>query len=210
MAKKRSRGPKPHKFRNKLLLNQWLVSLFGIDPLAEHKVNGKAVRPFHKLAEPIRDPRLEGLDKDNLHFFYHHLGDSPLFSYADPTADFPGFRISRDMLLTYEQNIVRHTQAINEKRHRPIGWKYYQWLTLIFVEIYLDRFFGNREGMLADLNAFVERFNRHWDDYADVPPYNEDDLNKLCMQNATGSGKTLLMHVNLLQYRRLRRKAWEG
>jgi hypothetical protein len=55
--------------------------------------------------------------------------------------------------------------------------------------------------MLADLNAFVERFNRHWDDYADVPPYNEDDLNKLCMQNATGSGKTLLMHVNLLQYR---------
>jgi hypothetical protein len=159
------------------------------------------VRPFHKLAEPIRDPRLEGLDKDNLHFFYHHLGDSPLFSYADPTADFPGFRISRDMLLTYEQNIVRHTQAINEKRHRPVVWKYYQWLTLIFVEIYLDRFFGNREGMLADLNAFVERFNRHWDDYADVPPYNEDDLNKLCMQNATGSGKTLLMHVNLLQYR---------
>ncbi len=155
MAKKRSRGPKPHKFRNKLLLNQWLVSLFGIDPLTEHKVHGKVVRPFHKLAEPLRDPRLEGLDKDNLHFFYHHLGDSPLLSYADPTADFPGFRISRDMLLTYEQNIVRHTQAINEKRHRPIGWKYYQWLTLIFVEIYLDRFFGNREGRLADLNALL-------------------------------------------------------
>jgi hypothetical protein len=55
--------------------------------------------------------------------------------------------------------------------------------------------------MLADLNAFVERFNRQWVDYADVPPYNEDDLNKLCLQNATGSGKTLLMHVNLLQYR---------
>jgi hypothetical protein len=108
MAKRKSKGPKQHAFRNKLVLNQWLVSLFGIDPLTEQKVNGKVVRPFHKLAEPIRDPRLEGLDKDNLHFFYHHLGDSPLFSYADPTADFPGFRISRDMLLTYEQNIVRH------------------------------------------------------------------------------------------------------
>jgi hypothetical protein len=34
-----------------------------------------------------------------------------------------------------------------------------------------------------------------------VPPYAEDDLNKLCLQLATGSGKTLLMHVNLLQYR---------
>lgn len=201
MARTRSRGPKPHGFRNKLLLNQWLISLFGVDPLTEHTINGRAVRPFHKLAESIRDPRLEGLDKDNLHFFYHHLGSSPLLNYASPTVDFPGVRISRDMLLTYEQNIVRHTRAINTKRQRPVVWKYYQWLTLIFVEIYLDRFFGNREGMLTELNAFVERFNRHWDGYADVPPYSEDDLNKLCMQNATGSGKTLLMHVNLLQYR---------
>lgn len=79
-------------------------------------------------------------------------------------------------------------------------WKYYQWLTLLFVEIYLDRYFGNRDGLLADLNAFVERFNKHWIDYVDIPFYNGDDLNKLCLQNATGSGKTLLMHVNLLQY----------
>ena len=201
MAKRKSRGPESHAFRNKLLLNQWLISLFGIDPLTEHRVNGVEVRPFHKLAEPICDPRLEGLDKDNLHYFFHYLGDSPLFSYADPTADFPGFRISRDMLLTYEQNIVRHTQTINEKRNRPVVWKYYQWLTLLFVEIYLDRFFGNRDQLLADLNAFVDRFNSRWAEYKDVPPYSEDDLNKLCLQNATGSGKTLLMHVNLLQYR---------
>ena len=201
MAKKRSRGLKSHAFRDKLLLNQWLISLFGIDPLAEQKVNGKLVRPFHKLAEPIRDARLEGLDKDNLHYFYHYLGDSPLLSAANPEAALPGFCINRDVLLTYEQNIVRHTQAINEKRHRPVVWKYYQWLTLLFVEIYLDRFFGNREGLLHDLNAYVERFNSHWSEYVDVPPYNEDDLNKLCLQSATGSGKTLLMHVNLLQYR---------
>jgi hypothetical protein len=200
MAKKRSRGPKPHKFRNKLILNQWLISLFGIDPLIEHKVNGKAVRPFHKLVEPIRDQQLEGLGKDELHEFYHNLGDSPLFSYADPSAALPGFRISRDMLLTYEQNVVHHTKAINDKREKPIVWKYFQWLSLIFVEVYLDRFFGNRDGMLTDLNVFVDRFNRRWEEYADVPAYSEDDLNKLCMQNATGSGKTLLMHVNLLQY----------
>lgn len=201
MAKKRSRGLKSHTFRDKLLLNQWLISLFGIDPLVEQKVNGKLVRPFHKLAEPIRDARLEGLDKDNLHYFYHYLGDSPLLSSTNPEAALPGFRINRDVLLTYEQNIVRHTQAINEKRHRPVVWKYYQWLTLLFVEIYLDRFFGDREGLLHDLNAHVERFNNHWSEYVNVPPYNEDDLNKLCLQSATGSGKTLLMHVNLLQYR---------
>jgi len=109
--------------------------------------------------------------------------------------------LSKDQILLYEENIVRQTKTINEKRHRRIVWKYYQWLTLLFVEIYLDRFFSNREGLLNELNEFVERFNRHWNDYADVPFYNEDDLNKLCLQNATGSGKTLLMHVNLLQYR---------
>ena len=195
MAPRRSRGPMPHKFMNKLLLNQWLISLFGIDPLVEQRNNGKVVRPFHKLAEPIRDPRMEGLDADNIHKFYHNLINSDMFWNNGDR------KLSKEQLLIYEENIVRHTQTINEKRHRPIVWKYYQWLTLLFVEIYLDRFFGNREGMLSEINAFVERFNRHWVNYADVPAYDEDDLNKLCLQNATGSGKTLAMHVNLLQYR---------
>lgn len=192
MAKKRSRGPTPHKFRDKLLLNQWLVSLFGIGSLAENKLRGQDVRPFHLLADPIKNPRLEGLDHDNLHHFYHALVNSNLFENGQCA-------LSKGQILLYEENIVRHTQAINEKRHRPVVWKYYQWLTLLFVEIYLDRFFGDRGGLLNDLNAFVERFNNYWGDYADVAPYIEDDLNKLCMQNATGSGKTLLMHVNLLR-----------
>ena len=51
MARLRSKGPKSHRFANKLLLNQWLISLFGIDPLVEQRNNGKVVRPFHKLAE---------------------------------------------------------------------------------------------------------------------------------------------------------------
>ena len=194
MAKSRSRGPKPHTFRNKLLLNQWMVNLFGIDPLTENMLRGQKVRPFRLLADPIKDLGLEGLDHDNLHHFYHALVISNLF-WNDLSA------ISKEQILRYEENIVRHTQAINEKRHRPVVWKYYQWLTLLFVEIYLERIFGNREGLLNELNTFVERFNSHWDDYADMPLYSNDDLNKLCLQNATGSGKTLLMHVNLLQYR---------
>jgi hypothetical protein len=200
VAKRKAKGPTPHKFRDKLVLNQWLISLFGIDPLKEHKQQGQTVRPFRLLTDPISDPRLEGLNHDNLHHFYHHLADCPLLSYSDPTAPVPRFRITRDVLLRYEENIVSHTQHINAKRHRPVVWKYYQWLTLLFVEIYLDRFFGNREGLLTDLNEYVARFNEHFPEYADVPAYGEDDLNKLCLQNATGSGKTLLMHVNLLQY----------
>lgn len=67
MAKRKSRSNKSHDFANKLLLNQWLISLFGIDFLTQHIINGRTVRPFHKLAEPIRDPRQEGLDSDNLY-----------------------------------------------------------------------------------------------------------------------------------------------
>jgi superfamily II DNA or RNA helicase len=198
VARSKQKGPKQLGFKNKLVLNQWMISLFGIDPLAEHRDQGRIIRPFHKLAEHIRDTRLEGLDADNLHFFYHHLVGSPLFSYA--REDARGIMISPDLLLTYEQNIVRHTQTINEKRQRPIVWKYYQWLTLLFVEIYLDRFFSDRESLRDDLNDYVEKFNNHWEAFADVPYYSDDDLNKICLQNATGSGKTLLMHVNLLQY----------
>ena len=45
-----------HKFSDKLILNQWLMSQFGIDPLLDYKDRDK---PFHKLAAPIRDSRLE-------------------------------------------------------------------------------------------------------------------------------------------------------
>ena len=190
---RRSHGSQEHNYRNKLLLNQWLMSLFGIDTFADNELHGQSVRPFHVLADDIKHRSSEGLDNDNLHYFYHTLVASNLLRSGLCA-------LSKEQILSYEENIVRHTQAINENRSRPVVWKYYQWLTLLFVEIYLEKFFGNREILQNDLNIFVERFNNHWSDKVDVPLYIEDDLNKLCLQNATGSGKTLIMHVNLLQY----------
>lgn len=191
--KRRVRGPKSHSFGNKLVLNQWLISLFGVDPLVEHRNGSQILRPFHKLATPIRGVQFEGLDADNLHLFYHELIRSDFF--WDDHA-----QISKDQLLVYEQNIVAHTQALNEKRNRPITWKYFQWLSLLFTEVYLDRFFRDPEGLLEDLNQYLTRFNAKWPDYADLEPFQLDDLNKICMQNATGSGKTLLMHTNVRQF----------
>jgi len=68
------------------------------------------------------------------------------------------------------------------------------------VEIYLDRYFSDKESLLAALNEYVNRFNSRWPDYADMDYFNADELNKLSLQNATGSGKILLMHVNYMQY----------
>lgn len=193
MARKPKSKIKPLPFGHKLVLNQWIVSLFGFDPLKDHKDGKRTLRPVQPLAKTVKDAP-EGMTAENLHHFYKAL-DVHLQAGAEITpAD----------LLRYEHNIVSHTLAINEKRDRPIVWKYYQWLTLLFAEIYLDRFFSDRAALLDALNAYVESFNEYWTDEGyetGITPYELDDLNKLCLQNATGSGKTLLMHVNFLQFR---------
>ena len=191
---KKESDPKKHPFRNKLLLNQWIISLFGIDPLQEHSIRGEKVRPFHNLAESIStNLDLEGLTEEGIHRFYGAFVNSGLF--WSETCE-----LSKEQILIYEENIARHTERINKDRDRKIVWKYFQWLTLLFVEIYLDRFFCDKEKLLDDLNAYVQKFNEHFSEYENIAEYEQDDLNKICFQNATGSGKTLLMHVNLLQY----------
>lgn len=193
MARKPKSKVKPLPFGHKLVLNQWIVSLFGFDPLKDHKDGKRTLRPVQPLAKTVKDAQ-GGMTSENLHHFYKAL-DVHLQEGAE---------ITRADLLRYEHNIVSHTLAINEKRDRPIVWKYYQWLSLLFAEIYLDRFFANRAALLDALNAYVDTFDKYWTGEGYEPgitPYELDDLNKLCLQNATGSGKTLLMHVNFLQFR---------
>lgn len=193
MARKPKSKVKPLPFGHKLVLNQWIVSLFGFDPLKDHKDGKRTLRPVQPLAKTVKDAQ-EGMTPENLHHFYKAL-DVHLQEIA---------QITRADLLRYEHNIVSHTLAINERRDRPIVWKYYQWLSLLFAEIYLDRFFADREALLEALNDYVADFNKYWTEEGyetGITPYELDDLNKLCLQNATGSGKTLLMHVNFLQFR---------
>ena len=73
MARRSAKGPRPMKFRDKLILNQWMMNLLGVDPLREHDLGGKKARPWHVLAAPIKDPRMEGLDASNIHRFFQTL-----------------------------------------------------------------------------------------------------------------------------------------
>ncbi|MEK6677713.1 MAG: DEAD/DEAH box helicase family protein [Planctomycetota bacterium] len=164
------------KFDQKLVLHQWMLSLF----------DG---RSFEQLAEPLKPAELEGLDEDNNHKFLKQIR---LLWEFDA---FPG-----DILLGYDQNIVKHTLKLNERRPDPIRWKYFQWLSLLFTEVYLDRFFRHPQRLLTDLNQFVEKFNADKLEKDRIPPYQPGDLRKIAFWNATGSGKTLLMHVNIFQY----------
>lgn len=166
----------PLKFDEKLILNQWMLWLFDKSS-------------FEQLAEPFKPAELEGLNEDNNHKFL------AVFRALWELDEFPG-----DTLLGYDQNIVKHTLKLNEHRLQPIRWKYFQWLSLLFTEVYLDRFFRDPNKLLADLNEFVGKFNAENSAKDQIPAYELADLRKIAFWNATGSGKTLLMHVNIHQY----------
>jgi superfamily II DNA or RNA helicase len=175
-AKKRASSTAALPFSKKLVLNQWMLSLF-------------QTTSFDTLAEPLRPLELEGLDENGIHKFHHQM--RLLWEFPE---------LPEDVLLGYDENIVRHTQALSAKRKNPLRWKYFQYLTLLFTEIFLDRFFRDPDKLLSDLNAYLKVFNLPLPESEQLPEYTLSDLRKLAFWNATGSGKTLLMHVNIKQY----------
>ena len=104
-------------------------------------------------------------------------------------------------LPTYDANIKRHLAAINYKRTQPIVLRYFQYLALLYTEIFLDWKFNRPGELLRQLNNFVQLRNdaRAPGDAMDTP-FQTDDLEKLAFWMATGAGKTLIMHINYHQY----------
>jgi hypothetical protein len=184
MAKRTSVKKAALRFDQKLVLNRWMLHQFEVDDLKT-------------LGNRIDSPDYEGFDSENRTQFYNILTSTLPFREA---------KLSQAQLLEYDQNIVRHWKRITESRNRTgqvLLPKYFQYLALLFVDVYLDQYFRDREGLLAALNAEVEAHNlKHGSNEADaVDVYTLADLNKLAIWCATGSGKTLLMHMNVLQYR---------
>ena len=69
------------------------------------------------------------------------------------------------------RRFVKHTQRLNDRRitrgEDAIVWKYFQYLTLLFTEIYLDRYFRDPLSLLKVLNTQVAAYNadkthRYW------------------------------------------------
>ncbi|NOT00665.1 MAG: DEAD/DEAH box helicase family protein [Phycisphaerales bacterium] len=170
-------GVAPLRFDQRLVLNRWLLHLFEVER-------------FEQLAEGLKDPRLEGFDENNISRHAKAIVNR-LFNLP---------ALPPDVLFGYDQNIVRHTLEISAHRHEPIRWKYFQYLALLFAEIYLDRYFRDPGRFLDDLNAFVAEFNRDKPERDRVSAFEGSDLNRVAFWCATGSGKTLLMHVNIRQY----------
>ncbi len=158
------------------MLNQYLLTQFGVDD-------------FRDLSTSLKRPSLEEIDGEGVTGFYKQL-----------TTQFSGrCTISDEALARYDLNIVSHMRAINDARDEPLVLKYFQYLSLLFIEYYLDQYFNNRQNLVDGLNDYVTFFARQFPNDA-CSPYTEGDLNKIAVWNATGSGKTLIMQVNFHQY----------
>jgi len=153
-----------------LILNKYLLSLFGVSD-------------FRDLQEKLKDARVD-VDSDGRSHFVNALRSS-----------FEN-RISEDDLLRYDENIQSYVRKINYKRE-PVSLKYFQYLAVLFTEIVLDNLKNRKEEFLYELNEFLNNYKQ---EITLIDDFTEDDLNKLAFWMATGSGKTLIAHINYYQF----------
>ena len=125
MANRRSTRQRQATFHfgKSLVLFQYILSLFEVNSLGD-------------LCEGMKVFQLEGLDEDNVSRFHNHLVNKLFERQALPN----------DMLLEYDQNIVSHTLRISRRRE-GFRWKYFQYMALLFTEIYLDKYFQSSENI---------------------------------------------------------------
>ena len=164
------------KLEKRLVLLAWLNDLFG------YKTNQELLSDMKEADE--------GFDPYGRSFIYHRLvgrGDKLNISLSD--------------LDRYDENIRHHLATINQRRPEPIILRYFQYLALLYAEVFLDWRFNHPGRMLRSLNDFVRDRNSR-KPVGEIPDseFSDVDLNKLAFWMATGSGKTLIMHINYLQF----------
>ncbi|MCY3628038.1 MAG: DEAD/DEAH box helicase family protein [Gammaproteobacteria bacterium] len=176
------------RFEDKLVLSRWILNQFGVE---RFESLGNALSPDHFI----------GFDENNNTRYIHELMD------LIPEGD----RVTKDdHLRNYDDNIVHHWKHITNKRNHAgntIYPLYFQYLSLLFTEHYLECYFTDRKSLCEELDQFRDRFNQKLPVRQQIEPFKEEDLNKLAFWIATGGGKTLIMHVNILQFEHYRQKA---
>ncbi len=168
-------------FHQQLVLHRWIMGFF----------KGATLQT---LKNELGDIRHEGIDEDGQTGFFHQLTPD-LFEIN---------RMRERELRGYDLNLVAHWNAVTERRNQREGvilnMKYFQYLSLLCTEIYLDWYFNKPQQLLDGLNWELTTWNSEQKDGHSFQPFDFDELNKIAFWNATGSGKTLLMHVHIRQY----------
>ena len=154
--------------QERLALNRYLLHELGFDD-------------FKSLRLQLKDSN-EGFHEDGHSYFYHALVGRGT--------------VGDDRLAGYDQRIRAYVSRLNAGFRSPtVRLKYFQWLAVLFAEIFLDRYFNEPAALLEGLNRRLKASG--WSEPTAFAP---EDLTKLAYWMATGSGKTLVMHINLWQY----------
>jgi len=154
-----------------LVLNRYFHGLFDARDLTE-------------LKQPLNVQ--EGRASDGQSYFY-----GALLGRVQDT-------VLRDKLAEYDARVMSYEVRLAKARGQ-FAFKYFQYLGLLYTEIFLDQLTTEPVAFLAGLNAFLHRHKRAEPTLHEFPDFEPDDLRRLAFFMATGSGKTLLLHVNLWQ-----------
>lgn len=169
-------GPTRVKFEQGLRLLNWIHSLFG----------------YSKTSEAFDDLRSvpEGFDACGRSYIV-----SRLLSRGR------SLHLPEMPLLRYDANIRSHLSRLNERRDRAITLRYFQYMAALYVEVFLDYLATRPKSLLQCLNAFRSRpTSSSSRTQAATPVFTAPDLKKLALWMATSSGKTILLHINYMQY----------
>jgi len=105
-----------------------------------------------------------------------------------------GLQIAPALLAAYDVRIMECEDKLRTERTDFRSFRYFQYLALLYTEIYLDRLTSDPEGFAAELTAFASTHGA-----GGGVLFKKDDLRRLAFFMATGSGKTLLLHAHLWQ-----------
>lgn len=150
-------------------------------------LNEIGVTELSTLGKTLNSEEYEGIGPNGDSYFYEYI------------KSIPGLKIEQSLLRQYDENILRHLKHIGEKRG-GLRLKYFQYISLLFSEIYLDRYFSDADAFVAQLNNWLHEKETQSMGAIYFSDYIKEQLSKIAFMCATGSGKTLTMHINILQY----------
>src|SRR5690625_2216641 len=172
------------KFEKRLALTGYLRKTFGVSDIHDKS----SVRAYYKRFK-----------EDASGSAYDANGISKVCNILKTI---PRVTISESTLLEYDRNIRSHLEKINKNRSSKdqIVFKYFQFLAGFCTEYYLDRVTEDKSAFLKELNSFVAEQKKSNGSKIQYAEFEESDLNKLAYWMATGSGKTLILHLNYYQF----------
>jgi hypothetical protein len=160
------------RLEKNLILNRYLLNLFG-------------VRSLEHLKQSLQNVA-EGQAGDGQSYFYGAL----LGQTRDDDL--------KNKIAEYDRRVMDYETRLAKARG-AFFFKYFQYLSSLLTEIYLDRLTDDPQKLLNGLNRNLARLKGEEISLGEFPHFTAEDLKRLAYFMATGSGKTLLLHVNLWQ-----------